>query len=254
MRGAARRRRDVRRGALNDRLEGAFRPARQSTLSLSLFLSLSLSLSLSIVDSSVDNRYLLGMARPREFDRESALERAMDVFWQKGFSATSTDDLLGAMGIGRQSLYNAFGDKRTLYVEALRAYQARVTSVHLARLSAPRSALAGVRALLVGLVPEDDAERAKGCMGVGSVCELGAGDRELAELRRATSAVLDRGIVARVREGQASGEIDRAMDANETSAFVQMAMTGIQVAARGGAGAAELRRLALFAVDRLVPA
>lgn len=61
------------------------------------------------------------MVRPREFDRGEALQRAMRVFWAKGFAATSTDDLVQAMGIGRQSLYNAFGDKKRLYLEALDA-------------------------------------------------------------------------------------------------------------------------------------
>ncbi|MEA2965178.1 MAG: TetR/AcrR family transcriptional regulator, transcriptional repressor for nem operon, partial [Alphaproteobacteria bacterium] len=59
------------------------------------------------------------MARPREFDRDEALERAMSVFWSKGFAATSTSDLVEAMQIGRQSMYDSFGDKRALYLEAL---------------------------------------------------------------------------------------------------------------------------------------
>ena len=63
------------------------------------------------------------MARPREFDREVALERATCVFWAKGYASTSTEDLLAAMGIGRQSLYNAFVDKRALYLEALERYK-----------------------------------------------------------------------------------------------------------------------------------
>jgi TetR/AcrR family transcriptional repressor of nem operon len=71
------------------------------------------------------------MARPREFDREEALERATGVFWAKGYASTSTDDLLTAMGIGRQSLYNAFQDKRALYLEALERYQRTTTAGHL---------------------------------------------------------------------------------------------------------------------------
>src|SRR6202030_156629 len=63
------------------------------------------------------------MARPREFDREEALECATGVFWAKGYASTSTDELLAAMGIGRQSLYNTFQDKRALYLEALERYQ-----------------------------------------------------------------------------------------------------------------------------------
>src|SRR6267142_1909851 len=59
------------------------------------------------------------MARPREFDRDAAVQRAMSVFWRKGYAATSTDDLLRAMNIGRQSMYDTFGDKHRLYLEAL---------------------------------------------------------------------------------------------------------------------------------------
>ena len=90
------------------------------------------------------------MARPREFDRDEALERATGVFWAKGFASTSTDDLLTAMGIGRQSLYNAFQDKRALYLEALERYQRTTTAGHLQRLNGAASPIAGVKALLLG--------------------------------------------------------------------------------------------------------
>src|ERR1700674_266810 len=65
---------------------------------------------------------MLVMARPKEFDREDALRRAIPVFWKKGFARTSTEDLVAAMGIGKQSLYDTFGDKRGLFLEALRTY------------------------------------------------------------------------------------------------------------------------------------
>lgn len=71
------------------------------------------------------------MVRPGEFDREDVLDRAIRVSWESGYAATPTGDLLAVMGIGRQSLYNAFGDKRELYVEAPVRYQARSTSGHI---------------------------------------------------------------------------------------------------------------------------
>src|ERR1700722_20080824 len=111
------------------------------------------------------------MARPREFDRDAAVERAMSVFWRKGYAATSTGDLLRAMKIGRQSMYDTFGDKRLLYVDALARYQLNSVAGHIRRLRSTASAIAGIEAMVVGVISPDRATREKGCMGVGAVCE-----------------------------------------------------------------------------------
>jgi len=191
------------------------------------------------------------MARPREFDRDAALDQAMRVFWAKGFAATSTDDLLQAMGIGRQSLYNAFGDKQQLYREALAAYQRGTLSGHMSRLNAPVSPIEGLYALLEGLTAEDDAQRVLGCMGVGSLSEFGMRDPVLAEQRGKLGTLLGARIAERIREGQGAGEIAGAIDPDEAAAFIQLTMSGLQLAARGGAGAEDLAGLARFAIDRL---
>ncbi|WP_114240317.1 TetR/AcrR family transcriptional regulator [Dyella sp. C9] len=191
------------------------------------------------------------MARPREFDRDTALEQARLAFSAKGYAGTSTDDLVKAMGIGRQSLYNAFGDKWQLYVEALTGYQNHSTSSHLHRLQAPASPLQGLRDMLEGLVVDDDALRALGCMGVGSACEFGTSDPQLSQLRAKASSYLHGRLAKRIREGQEAGEIDPSLSASEAADYLMMSMTGIQLAARSGARKSQLQRLARFAVDRL---
>ncbi len=193
------------------------------------------------------------MARPREFDRELALQKATEVFWAKGYASTSTEDLIAAMGIGRQSLYNAFGEKRSLYVEALERYQQTTTLEHLQRLNAPASPFEGIAALLLGLIAEDDRVRAMGCMGVGAVGEFGVGDPALMALRAKVGPPVFSRLLERLREGQARGEIDPSMDAAAAARFIQMTMTGLQLAARGGADVESLRSLAAFAVERLKP-
>ena len=87
------------------------------------------------------------MVRPREFDRDEVLERAMSVFWSKGFTATSTSDLVEAMKIGRQSMYDSFGDKRALYLEALAQYQQQSVTAHIGRLRSGKTGLAGIEAM-----------------------------------------------------------------------------------------------------------
>ena len=191
------------------------------------------------------------MPRPREFDREEALRRATDVFWVKGYASTSTDDLLMAMGIGRQSLYNAFRGKRALYLEALETYHQMSTAGHLQRLNGPSSPVAGLEALLVGLVSDNDHIRSRGCMGVGAVCEFGSADPDIVALNAKVTPALNRRLLERLKEGQAAGEIDRSLDCATAALFIRMTMAGIQLAARSGADAAALRAQARFAIERL---
>ena len=191
------------------------------------------------------------MVRPREFDREEALDRAMRVFWAKGYASTSTEDLLAAMKIGRQSLYNAFGDKRKLYLEALERYQRGSTAGHLERLNSAASPLGGIEALLLGIIVEDESLRALGCMGVGAVGEFGTADPELVMLWSKAGPKLFRRLTERIREGQACGEVDPAIDDREAAAYLQMTKQGIQLGARAGGDAKSLRALARFAISRL---
>jgi TetR/AcrR family transcriptional regulator, transcriptional repressor for nem operon len=191
------------------------------------------------------------MARPREFDRDAALKRAMSVFWAKGYAGASTDDLLEAMSIGRQSMYGAFGDKRTLYVEALERYQQDSIMGHIDRLRSAPSAMAGVENLLLGLIALEDDTRLLGCMGVGSIGEFGTADPELTALRARSGAILFEALVKQLRTAQKAGEIDASLDAERAARFVQTTMQGMQVAARAGESAETLRDLALFAVERL---
>jgi TetR/AcrR family transcriptional repressor of nem operon len=191
------------------------------------------------------------MARPKEFDREVAVARAMSVFWSKGYAATSTDDLLEAMKIGRQSMYDTFGDKRRLYVEALWRYQLESVAGHIKRLRSKASPLAGIEALVVGVVSSDRTTREKGCMGVGAICEFGNADAELAQLRVKSGGMLHKALVERLRDAQAAGEIGETVDIERAARFVETTMFGLQVAARAGESTRSLRDMAAFAIAGL---
>jgi len=88
------------------------------------------------------------MARPREFDEASALDAAMDCFWRDGYEATSVRDLAARMGITGASLYNAFGDKRSLFREVLQRYAERSTRERIARLESTLPPKQAIRAFL----------------------------------------------------------------------------------------------------------
>jgi TetR/AcrR family transcriptional regulator, transcriptional repressor for nem operon len=191
------------------------------------------------------------MPRPKEFDREVAVERAMSVFWSKGYAATSTDDLLEAMKIGRQSMYDTFGDKRRLYVEALRRYQLESVAGHIKRLRSMASPLAGIEALVVGVISSDRTTREKGCMGVGAICEFGNADAELAQLRVKSGGMLRKALAERLQDAQAAGEIGETVDLERAARFVETTMFGLQVAARAGESTRSLRDMAAFAIAGL---
>jgi TetR/AcrR family transcriptional regulator, transcriptional repressor for nem operon len=121
------------------------------------------------------------MARPKEFERESALASAKKVFWRQGYNGTTTDDLRLAMGIGRQSFYDTFKSKREVFLEVLDRYNsdrgARLSGI----VQSHESALKVIEAVLTDVSEEDAETRALGCLGISSVCEFGTSDAKVSD-------------------------------------------------------------------------
>src|SRR5260370_27005932 len=103
------------------------------------------------------------MARPKEFDQEKALRKAIHLFSQQGFAATSTDDLMRVMEVGRHSMYDTFGDKRALFLRALELYVTESGHSINVELERPGSALAAAQNALVTLAQRKDGSSAAGC-------------------------------------------------------------------------------------------
>lgn len=119
--------------------------------------------------------------RPREFERDEALDKAMDLFWSQGYEATGVAQLCDHMGVGRQSLYNTFGDKDALFSEALGRYKKLLLQPVIAGLRGPGSGLDNVRRLL-DLWEEASSDVAhKGCLMANSIAEFGMRDPRFAK-------------------------------------------------------------------------
>jgi TetR/AcrR family transcriptional repressor of nem operon len=191
------------------------------------------------------------MARQKEFERDDALRRAIPVFWDKGFAGASAEDLTTAMGIGRQSLYDTFGDKRRLYLEALGRYNSDSVATLLGRLRAVPSPLAAIEAILMSAAAGTPEAMARGCMGVNAVCEFGVSDPDVAALEKTSSAVLQAGLEAVINEAKAKGEADPAADTRAAARFIGAAYAGMKVAAKAGAPPDILRDIAAFAMRSL---
>jgi TetR/AcrR family transcriptional repressor of nem operon len=190
------------------------------------------------------------MARPREFDRAQALNKAMAVFWLKGYAATSTADLLEAMQIGRQSMYDTFGDKHALYLEALRLYNESSVGELLRSLQLG-SALEGLANMLFTFAARPEKDNAKGCMGVNAVCEFGQADPEVNALRDASSKMLNKAVEQVLRDAVAAGEMGADTNIADAVAFIASTLAGMKVSAKAGARPATLHAIANLAINAL---
>ncbi|WP_370936774.1 TetR/AcrR family transcriptional regulator [Amycolatopsis sp. cg13] len=176
------------------------------------------------------------MARPRTFDEKQVLNAVRDQFWDAGYAATSLEDLMRVSGLGKGSLYAAFGDKRQLFLRALRSYTDESHDALRKALSDTPRALDALRLLIEA--PIDEPGTRRGCLMANSTCELGNADPEvLAHAHRTyeTSTALIRDCVARAqREGDLPAEADpialaRALLAAQQG-LVFMSRTGLDTA------------------------
>lgn len=192
------------------------------------------------------------MARPKAFDRDTALQRAIALFREKGYAGASTDELLGAMGIGRQSMYDTFGDKRGLYLAALERYNADSVAEFVRDMETGGTPLRGLEAALQGFARRAGAGR-EGCMGVTAVFEFGPSDPEVAALTDASARVQLAAIERRLHGAVAAGEVAASLDVPAAAAYVASSLAGMRVAARAGAGVPALERTARFVTLALRP-
>ena len=173
------------------------------------------------------------MARPKEFDEAVALTAAIQCFWSRGYEATSVRDLADAMGIAAPSLYNTFGDKRSLYRRALAHYVEHGFCDRIRRLEnqlTPRAAIDAFFQEIIELSLGD--EKRKGCMIVNSALELAPHDPEfqtaLANILRDMEAFFLRC----VKNGQRAGLISAALPAEDLARMLLGLLMGLRVLAR----------------------
>ena len=176
------------------------------------------------------------MARPRDFDEERVLDRAVDCFWKHGYGATTVRDLAEAMKIGGASLYNAYGDKRALFARSLERYANRSMRDRITRMEAERRPKEAIRAFIAEIVDRSlkDPDR-KGCLLINSALDVAPHD---AEIGKVVAGYLDelRAFFRRnVAAAQRVGQVPKSVDAEEVSAHLLGVLAGIRVLARTGA-------------------
>ncbi len=192
------------------------------------------------------------MARPRAFDETEVIERAVDVFWAKGFADTSIGDLEEALGMGRQSLYNAFGDKRTLFLRALELYTERGRSLLRDVFDGSRRGLDAISAYFestISFLTASDERR--GCFMTRCLMDHGTVDTEVAHRCLSSEQeridLFKRALAEAVEDGALPASLDLAAAAH----LLATQVNGLSVMARSGASNASMRQSTSFLIEQL---
>ncbi|MFM0056319.1 TetR/AcrR family transcriptional regulator [Paraburkholderia phytofirmans] len=173
------------------------------------------------------------MARPRQFDEHEVLEAASAAFWTKGYEATSTRDLVKSTGLTQPSLYNAFGDKRTLYLRALEHYLEHTLRERIRRLERTVSPALGITMFFHEVIERTLADPAqRGCMLVNSALETTSEDETFREIVATEFAEMRAFFYRRMIAASESGEITPVVSADDAATHLLATLIGVRVLAR----------------------
>lgn len=186
--------------------------------------------------------------RTKDFDPDDIADAAMQVFWQRGYAATSVQDLVDGTGLSRSSLYGTFENKQGLFQHALRRYEA-VTTSNVELLSGPGRARDLVRQLLLRIVQDElsDAGR-RGCLVANAALELAGHDEAVAEMVAGNFQRLQKALEKLILRGQQEGDITDSKKPRALARFVLNTVQGLRVLGKGSS-APQRRQCLMDVVD-----
>lgn len=190
--------------------------------------------------------------RPREFDRDQALERAMLAFWQRGYEGTSMADLVQAMGIASARIYAAFGSKQALFREAIQRYESGAgcfADRALAEESLVREAIS--RMLRDAVATYTEPSRPQGCMVVMAATNFAQENEEVAAWLAVHRRQRTQSIINRLQRAMDEGELRQDADVQALGDFYATQLHGISVQARDGISRSRLLAAAAAAIGVL---
>ena len=194
------------------------------------------------------NKAAGGIGRPREFDAEKALDRALEVFWRQGYEGSSLADLTKAMGINRPSMYAAFGDKESLFRRALDRYEQGPSGFIRRALEEP-SARSAVELMFRGTIDSlTDRKRPQGCLLVQGALACSKESEGIRQELIARRSAGEDAMKERFRRAKNEGELADNVDADALAEFYVTVLRGMGVQAAGGASKKELEQVAAMAL------
>ncbi|MBB5912050.1 AcrR family transcriptional regulator [Nocardia transvalensis] len=194
------------------------------------------------------------MPRPRQFDEERVLAAVQAAFWDKGYAGTSLEDLLAVSGLGKGSLYGAFGDKRSLFLRVLREYDEANDRMLRAWLEQADHAIDVIRGFVTGPLRDPGGEQARrGCLLANTAMELSMSTSEVAAEARRSYAATTSVLVDAIRRAQREGDIAPDVDPDGAAHAVLAGQLGLIVLGRVGQDPAALSTIAETLLTGLLP-
>lgn len=200
---------------------------------------------------SAQNSARLSRGRPRNFDIEAAVERAMGVFWSRGYHATAVPDLLRATKLSRGSLYAAFGDKHSLLLRTLDRYIADALTRMDSEFDSRREPVEGLRAYLSGYVDRTTgANGRRGCLLVATAMEMAGQDAEVARRVTGFFQAMEARVADALSRAKAAGMLTEGVDPSSAARILVCFVEGLRVVGK----TAPTRSMSQAAADALLKA
>jgi TetR/AcrR family transcriptional repressor of nem operon len=192
------------------------------------------------------------MARTKEFDPDAVLQAALELFWRRGYEATSMADIVQHLGIGRASIYATFGNKHELYLKALDRYLQLRDPNPIELLSQPGPALPAVRALVQQYAEESACDQQRrGCLVVNAAVERLPGDPAVARRVESSWDTLEVALTSALTRARAQGELADDCDPRALARFLLVVLQGLRVLGKGHPDPERLRDAAAQALTAL---
>jgi TetR/AcrR family transcriptional repressor of nem operon len=192
------------------------------------------------------------VARPREFEREDVVQKALEVFWRQGYQVTSVQDLVAATGLNRGSLYDTFGDKHGLFLEVVEYYRSHVTARRLARLEEPGPAREKIATFFKEVIEFSVGEgRLLGCLMTNSAIELAPHDRDTRLAVAANMGAMEAAFRRVLTRARRNGELAAEKSPTDLARFLTATANGLRVMAKVSPDRATLRSVVRIALESL---
>jgi len=187
----------------------------------------------------------------KQFDPQEALKTAMEIFWAKGYASTGLAELQEKMGIGRKSLYDTFGNKRQLFIQALQLYSDTLVRRLIDELNKEGSPLDNVRRVLRISGQYSGMPNSKGCLLGVSMAQSSTGDEELAEILRRHMKRIENGLFNTFERAQEAGELDENSNIRDLARLYMGILQGLHLVGRIQVGSEVNQSIADAAISML---